>query len=193
MWVFRPAQRARLTFYYNGKRTSSGEHHTVRETICFANGKHLRRIQLRLSATLALSSTLHPVLDLCIAVLIPRRRRTSPLFVIWDLHKELVLLVLREWCKFAPFVIKLSRRSSKCLVEKITKPASQPDKVQIFVSKVSLFVPTNACVCFITESLRRDVSWTNCTCSPQVPRHGPLYQNLQLIQPVAISASSHMI
>lgn len=142
---FRPAQRARIIFCYNGKRTRGKEYRTVIEIIRFASGKRPQWIRQRLSATLALSSTLHPVLDFYIAVLIQRRRRTSLLFILWDLRRELVLLVLREWCRFAPFVIKLSRKSSKCSAEKIMR-RSQPGRVQIFANKVSwrILMPMNA-------------------------------------------------
>jgi len=79
---FRPALRARIIFCYNGKRTRGREYRMVIEIIRFASGKRLQWIRQRLSATLALSSTLHPVLDFYIAVLIQRRRRTSLLFIL---------------------------------------------------------------------------------------------------------------
>lgn len=82
MDLFRPVLRARIIFYYNGKLTHGREYRTVIEIIRFASGKHLQWIQLHLFATLALSSTLHPVLDYYIAVLIPRRRRTSLIFIL---------------------------------------------------------------------------------------------------------------
>lgn len=80
--LFRLVRRVKITFCYNGKRILDRVYRTVIEITRFANGKLLRWIQPRLSATLARSSTLRPVLDFFTAVLIQRRRRTILLFIL---------------------------------------------------------------------------------------------------------------